>query len=175
MPNGNYVPMAFGPLGRGWEPRWRLAGTYDQNWIDNTFPFLPPDFDENYYQSAPVDQQMPYPLGGEPVSLQNLTPAGQTRFALPEIEVPVVIFYRNGTSAKQQAVIDTIVLEPDEGLFTLTWRTAILLKRNIFEIPQVLIGKKSKGWWRARNLGKVHYPSLGHMVRDKQVQAAEES
>ncbi len=44
--------MALGPVGRGWEPRYKLAGTYDQNWIDNVFPFLPSDFEDAYFQSG---------------------------------------------------------------------------------------------------------------------------
>ena len=44
-PGGRYRPMAFGPIGRGWPSRIGHAGTYDQNWIDNVFPFLPDDFD----------------------------------------------------------------------------------------------------------------------------------
>jgi hypothetical protein len=174
MPNGNYAPMAFGPLGRGWDPRRQLAGTYDQNWIDNCFPFLPADFDVAYYQAAPKDQQMPYPKGGERVFLENLTPQGQTHFTLPEMEVPVVFFYKNGENLKQKATIDTIVLEPDDGLFTLTWRATIPLKKNIFEMAQVLVGRKSRGWWRARELGKTYYPSLEHMVRDRKTESTEE-
>ncbi|MET0068546.1 MAG: DUF2169 domain-containing protein [Candidatus Thiodiazotropha sp.] len=174
MPNGNYSPMAFGPLGRGWNPRLQLAGTYDQDWIDNTFPFLPSDFNVAYYQAAPADQQMPYPKGGERVFLENLTAQGQTAFTLPEIDVPVVFFYKNGENLKQKAMIDTIVVEPDEGLFTMTWRATIQLKKNIFEISQVLVGRKSRGWWRARELGKTYYPSLQHMARDKKTESAEE-
>ena len=67
--------------------RRQLAGTYDQEWIDNNFPFLPPDFKEAYYQAAPADQQIPYLQGGERVFLENLTPAGQTSFDLPQIEI----------------------------------------------------------------------------------------
>src|SRR5690606_19953794 len=56
-PKGNYKPMSFGCMGRGWPERVQYAGTYDQNWIDNIFPFLPDDFDLRYYQAAPQDQQ----------------------------------------------------------------------------------------------------------------------
>ncbi|MCG7917072.1 MAG: hypothetical protein B6D70_14145 [gamma proteobacterium symbiont of Stewartia floridana] len=168
MPNGTYAPMAFGPLGRGWDPRRELAGTYDQEWIDNNFPFLPPDFKEAYYQAAPVDQQIPYLQGGERVFLENLTPEGQTTFDLPQIEMPVVFFYKNGEQLQQRAVIDTLVLEPDEGVFTLTWRVALPLKKSMFEISQVLAGRKPRGWWRARRLGKTYYPSLADLVADKQ-------
>lgn len=64
-PKGNYRPMAFGPVGRAWQPRVKLAGTYDQHWLDNVSPFLPADFDERYFQSAPADQQTKYLRGGK--------------------------------------------------------------------------------------------------------------
>src|SRR5262249_45980580 len=59
-PNGTYRPMAFGPVGRAWQPRPKWAGTYDQKWKDETYPFLPADFDERYFQAAPDDQQTDY-------------------------------------------------------------------------------------------------------------------
>ena len=44
--------MALGPLTRSVPRRLKYGGTYDQNWEDNIFPFLPPDFDERYYQQV---------------------------------------------------------------------------------------------------------------------------
>ncbi|MBV2094420.1 MAG: DUF2169 domain-containing protein [Candidatus Thiodiazotropha sp. (ex Codakia orbicularis)] len=173
MPNGNYTPVSFGPLGRGWEPRLKLAGTYDKNWRDNIYPLPPPDFDSAYFQAAPVDQQIPYPKGGERVFLENLTPEGHTGFTLPAIDVPIVFFYKRGESVKKNAVLDTIILEPDQGLFTVTWRSFIPLREHILEIPQVLIGRKSRGWWRAREMGKTYYPSLQHLAREKRITSAE--
>ena len=46
----------------------KVAGTYDQKWLDEKFPFLPEDFDKRYFQSAPEDQQTDTLEGGEPVS-----------------------------------------------------------------------------------------------------------
>ncbi|HTV78594.1 MAG TPA: DUF2169 domain-containing protein, partial [Steroidobacteraceae bacterium] len=77
QPDGSYRPMSFGPVGRHWDPRRAFAGTYDQAWLDHRFPFLPADFDEQYYQSAPLDQQLPRPLGEQTVRLMNLTPEGR--------------------------------------------------------------------------------------------------
>lgn len=173
MPNGNYAPMSFGPVGRGWMPRQRYAGTYDDEWQENGFPFLPSDFNEAYYQAAPEDQQIPYLQGGERVFLENLTPEGQTSFDLPQIEMPVVFFYKNGEQNRQQAVIDTLVLEPDEGVFTLTWRAMVPLRKNIFELTQVLVGRKTRAWWRARELGKIYYPSLAHLSRNAATESEE--
>lgn len=141
VPNGKYRPMAFGPIGRGWTDRLQYAGTYDQDWIDNTFPFLPADFNELYYQAASADQRIPYPQGGEEVVMVNLTPEGRTAFNLPTIDVPVVFFRKKGERHETRAVIDTIVIEADHGIFTITWRASLPLKKNIFEISQVLAGK----------------------------------
>ena len=172
-PRGPYWPMAFGPIGRGWEPRYKLAGTYDQNWVDKVFPFLPADFDEAYYQAAPADQQMAYPKGGEEVRLVNLTPDGRTGFRLPRREVPVVFFLKDGGREEQQAVIDTLVIEPDEDRFTMTWRASHPLKRNMFEVVQVVVGQMSRAWWRARDMGKTYHPGLGALVRAKRAEEEE--
>jgi len=166
-PRGSYRPMAFGSIGRAWQPRPKLAGTYDQNWLDNIFPFLPPDFDPRYYQAAPEDQQIDYPRGGEEIVLQNLTPNGYVAFQLPAIDVPIVYYRKNAENEETQAVIDTIVLEPDLGRFTMTWRSSLPLRRNIFEIEQVLAGQMPRSWHRARELGKTYYPSLSAMVADR--------
>ena len=166
-PWGNYKPMGFGPIGRNWVPRYPFAGTYDQNWLDNVFPFLPKDFDERYYQAAPADQQIDYPRGGEEVQLLNLTPQGRARFLLPTVEVPVVFFRKREEPERRQAVLDTIVIEPELGRVLLTWRASVPLKRNMFEVTEVLVGEMSRAWWRARELGKTYYPSIGAMVRSR--------
>jgi hypothetical protein len=166
-PRGTYRPMAFGPIARAWQPRVKLAGTYDQHWLDEIFPFLPPDFDERYYQAAPPEQQIEYPHGGEEVVLENLTPGGRLEFNLPTVRVPVVFYLREGDTVEKEAVIDTIVLEPDLGRFLMTWRASLPLRRNMFEVEQVLVGEMPRSWHRARELGKTYYPSLGAMVAAK--------
>lgn len=159
-PDDDYRPMAFGPVGRGWPERSRYAGTYDQHWTDEVFPFLPDDFDERYYQSAPEDQQCDYLIGGETVQLVNLTPSGNLSFQIPSVEVPVVFFRTREDDVHTRAVADTLIIEPDEGIFSIVWRTHLPLIRNIFEVSQVLVGTKSRAWWRARTMGKTYYPSL---------------
>ena len=118
-------------------------------------------FDERYDQAAPADQQIDYPRGGEEVQLLNLTPEGRTRFFLPTIDMPVVFFRKNEEPLYQQAALDTIVIEPDLGRVLLTWRASVPLKRNMFEMTQVLVGQMSRAWWRARELGKTYSPSIG--------------
>lgn len=154
--DSDYRPMSLGAIGRGWEPRYRYAGTYDQNWLDNVFPFLPADFDEQYYQAAPLDQQINGPLGGQEVTLLNLTPDGRRSFVIPSFDAPVNVFPKKGEREDLKATLDTIVLEPDQERLTMTWRVARPLKRNMFEIAQVLVGKKGKEWWQQRE--EVTFP-----------------
>jgi len=147
---GNYRPMSFGVIGRHWEPRYRYAGTYDQKWLDNEFPFLPADFDEQYYQAAPLDQQLPVPLGEQRVRLVNLIADGERTFVMPHFEAPLHVFPKKGEREDLTAFMDTIVLEPDQQRVTMTWRAARPLKKNMFEIAQVLVGKKGREWWQQR-------------------------
>lgn len=166
-PDGQYKPMSLGPLGRSWSDRSRFAGTYDEQWLEDTFPLLPADFDDRYYQSAPLDQQIPYPQGGELVKLLNLTPDGKRQFSLPEIDVPVCYFAKRGEPHQTMATLDTLVIEPDKERFTLTWRSSRALQRDLFEIPEILAGSASRGWWRARKLGKDFHPGLHSLIRQK--------
>ncbi|HET6470117.1 MAG TPA: DUF2169 domain-containing protein, partial [Geminicoccaceae bacterium] len=129
VPWGRHRPMGLGPLGRGWQPRLAWAGTYDQHWLDNVFPFLPPDFDDRYHQAAPEDQQIEHPVGGEEVTLVNLTPEGRTAFRLPQVEVPVVFFRKEGGREETAAKLDTILIEPNLERLMLTWRASLPLRR----------------------------------------------
>ncbi|QQZ39898.1 DUF2169 domain-containing protein [Pseudomonas sp. SK3(2021)] len=166
-PSGDFRPMALGPIGRGWPQRARFAGTYDEAWLADCFPFLPADFDQRYFQAAPEDQQTHYLRGGEDVLLLNLTPQERAGFRIPDMQVPVTFFLKKGGHETVQAVIDTLLIDTDALQVQLTWRVSRPLRRNLFEIAQVLVGTMSTGWWRARELGKDYYPSLSALVKAK--------
>lgn len=148
FPTDACQPVAFGPLGRGWPQRARFAGTYDQRWLDDVFPFLPADFDERYYQAAPEDQQMPIPHGPLTVELGGFTPDGLRAFVLPHFEAPVSIVTRQGEREHHKGLLDTIVLEPDAERLTLTWRVTRPLRKSIFEIARVQVGVVGHERWQ---------------------------
>jgi hypothetical protein len=160
-PTERYTPMAFGPVGRAWQQRACYGGTYDQRWLDDTFPFLPQDFDERYYQAAPLDQQMPIPVAPLEVSLLNFTPDGLRRFTLPHFEAPVQILLRDGTSQDHLAQLDTIMFEPDHERFSLTWRASQPLKRGMHEVAQVLVGRRGGSRWPLPEPRPVPIPVVG--------------
>jgi hypothetical protein len=141
FPSDKYKPMALGPLGRGWPQRARFAGTYDQQWLDHVFPFLPKDFDERYYQAAPEDQQVPLPKGPMEVVLSGFTADGVRQFVLPHFEAPVHVAPKRGKGEDFVATLDTIAFEPDLERISMSWRMAWPLKKSMHEIEQVLVGR----------------------------------
>lgn len=162
---GTYAPMAFTPVGRNWRPRRDFAGTYDERWIETTAPLWPADFDDRYFQSAPADQTIPYPAGGEDVVLVNLTPDGRRAFALPRLRMPVTFIFHRGRDTTHEGRLDTIVLEPDLGRFTLAWRVVLPLARSVFDVKQTIVGEQSAAWHRARRFpGKTYYHNLAALV-----------
>lgn len=166
---GNYKPMSFGPIGRNFASRIPFAGTYDQQWLDNLSPFWPDDFDYRYFQAAPQDQQIPYPKGGETVILGNLTPSGITKFQVPQISIPVIFIPYRGEDILQEAVADTLLIEPDQNRFMLTWRVPLPLRKNCFELRQTLVGEMPKSWHRERRAaakGKNYYKGISEYIKN---------
>jgi hypothetical protein len=170
VPWGEYEPKSLGPVHRSWQPRLALAGTYDQRWLDEVFPFLPADFNVRHFQSAPEDQQIDPPAGGEEVVLLNLTPAGRVQFRLPRrIDVPVTFFFRDDPPAVMRSTLDTVSLQPDSSQVCMVWRCTRPLQRDVFEVIQAVAGHLSSAWWRAHRLSKTYYPGLGSFVRQQRI------
>lgn len=165
-PAGKYVPMALSPVGRNWLPRRLYAGTYDQTWLETTAPLWPQDFDERYFQAAPLDQTMPFPRGILDVHLRHLTPDGERRFQLPVPPMPMVFIPYKGRDAQREASLDTIVIEPDQERFTLTWRAVLPLGKSVFDVKETVVGEMPRKWHMVRRFpGKIWYPSLADAVR----------
>lgn len=157
-PLGDYIPMSFGPIARNAPERIQYAGTYDKQWEQQKAPFLPEDFDERFYQSALQSQQIPFIQGGELVELYNLVAEGPVKFNLPSERLNMHIVYRNGTRHDMQPVIDSLVLEPDQKRFSMTWRLMVPLKRNMKEVETMIVGQPSRAWEIARLKGKTYVP-----------------
>jgi hypothetical protein len=75
---------------------------------------------------------------------------------LPHFEAPIVIFPKRGDKEELTAHVDTVVIEPDHDRVTMSWRAARPLKKNMFEIAQILVGRKGTEWWQQRE--QVSFP-----------------
>jgi hypothetical protein len=166
--NGKYKPMSFGAMGRNFRTRAAYAGTYDQRWLDERVPWWPEDFDYRYFQCTPPDQQMPFPKGGEEVELENLTSAKLTRFRLPIRPMPILALPHDGDPVQLDAVIDTVLIEPDLERVMLTWRASLPMKKSCFDLKQVHIDRTLRQHREAiRDATKPHYANLEELVRSK--------
>lgn len=155
-PYGTYRPAAFGPIGRGWPQRLKYGGTYDQNWIDHIFPFLPPDFDERYYQSAPEDQQIDPPAPLTEVVIVNLTPNRRETFRLPRTDLPITVFRRRDIVFEKTVRPDTLIFDTEARVFSMVWRIDVPILRIITEFTEAWIGAPTRAMERAQATGKTY-------------------
>lgn len=144
----------LGAIPRHWPARLQYAGTMDERWRREVFPFLPEDFDERFHQAAPEDQQIEFPRGGERVRLINLlADQPELEFRLPSLEMPVRVLRRDFSAEHVQAHADTLFFETEERRFSVVWRTQLPVLRHISEFDLVAVGKVAPEWWRQRSLG----------------------
>jgi hypothetical protein len=170
---GRFRPMALGPVGRNFVPRYKFAGTYDKKWLEEEAPIWPADFSYEYFQCAPRDQQVPFLQGGEQVEMINLTSGGHLSFSVPSRRIPVTCILHNHADVQTECVCDTFFLEPDLDRFSLTWRASIPLRKNLFELKQVIVGELPFSWHskrRAEQVGKTYYASLAEAVANRRPQ-----
>lgn len=110
---------AFGPVPDHWPWRLRHAGTYDKHWFDHVRPLLPQDVDDRSWRIAPPAQQLNSPLlGGEPVSMVNLTRPGfctqsRLQFELPRLRLGFETRFYDGSVEHGRSAIYTVILEPE--------------------------------------------------------------
>lgn len=135
--------LSFSPVGRSWQPRLQLAGTFDDAWRAQRFPLLPEDFDPLHWQAAPADQQLEALSPGLPVELWNLTPDGRCAFELPTLALQVRCTRAGrqsssaGTTSTHTLRADTLLIEPENGRFSLSWRMHWPLLRSLGEIVRL--------------------------------------
>jgi hypothetical protein len=130
-------PAGFAPISAHWEPRRSYAGTYDEEWQKHRAPYLPQDFDPRFLQLAPPGLVAPeYLKGGEPVELRGVTRSGILRFRLPKATFK--ISYRvDGSSEERPAQLDTILIEPEQLRFILTWRSVFPCDKRALRVSEI--------------------------------------
>lgn len=156
-------PVGFGTLGRNWQPRIEYAGTYDDGWLKDKFPFLPDDFDTRYFQAAPADQQLDYLQGGEEVACTNMTPDGLLKFTIPKMDVPLLFRFRD-REVEVKPNLDTLIIEPDERRFILLWRANVPIGRKLNTLREVLVGVQPEAETPKHRNGKRYFKSLSEFI-----------
>jgi hypothetical protein len=132
------APGGLGVVGRAWQPRLKLAGTYDDAWLESRHPGLPDDFDFGHWNGAHPMLQVPHLKGNESLVLVNLVHSrhpqaradsqGNTRlvFRLPG-HLPMGWAYTGETLKFAPLLLDTlhVDLTAEEPRVALTWRATV--------------------------------------------------
>lgn len=120
-----YQPAGFGIFGRSWQPRIAKAGTYDQQWLEHRHPYLPEDFDFAYWNAAPGDQQLENLPSGCTLTLSGFSSQGIMTLSLANHEALVLLRLTDGRLIPQRMKPDTLILNLDKKLITITWRITL--------------------------------------------------
>jgi hypothetical protein len=158
LPSDKPAPIGLGVIGRGWQPRIGFAGTYDDAWLADTFPFLPKDFNERYFQSAPEDQQLDALRGDEMFACINMSEAQRFTVLAPGFEVPVRFHFDDRTESSV-ARTDTLILEPEAARIIVVGRARVRLGRKLNALREIAVGRPK----RTVSPGKPRYRSLSEL------------
>jgi hypothetical protein len=149
------APVGFGPVAPHWQPRVGLAGTYDESWNNNRRPLPPEDFSPHYFNLAPADQQVDAYQPGEELRLFTVPPVLAVRICLPVLQVPVTVVTADDVN-DEVAVVDTIILEPEERRLSLLARACTELGEDPMSLGPIIVGETTAGMRKAIENGKAY-------------------
>ncbi len=124
------TPASLGRVDILWPQRMSLAGTYDEEYINNIMPGLPNDIDWQYFNDAAPDQWLPsYFKGDELYTISNMHPKHQEfKGQLPPIYGRGFVNQRIGDEVVFKEVptkLDTLWLFPNEAMGVMIYRGTI--------------------------------------------------
>lgn len=132
-------PWGLGFIARHWLPRKTFTGSYDSDWERNRKPLLPRDFEDRAHNAASYGLAAEqYLEGGEVVKLTNLSQAGPLSFSLPKYGISIESHIKNQSNYRQ-AILDTVVIEPDDKRVCMTWRTSFQVHWNLSMISWIKV------------------------------------
>jgi hypothetical protein len=131
---GPFVPIGCAPLGRNFEPRRKMMGTYDNAWLDSVYPARPADYREEHENCAPPDFVFREPLrGGEPVTAVGVRADGPLAFILPKRRI-LIEAQIDGVVIERRPHLDTVIVDSDALVLELIWRA-------LFRCPPKMRGR----------------------------------
>jgi len=123
-------PIGFGPLAPSWPERKEKIDTREGDWdpkVWHTKP-LAPWVDASFFHVAPTDQHVDRLTGDERIQLEHLHPEYH-RFStrLAPTHPHAVVHKAGNTSMDVDLRCDTLVIDTDRRVCTLTWRGSVPL------------------------------------------------
>lgn len=123
-------PAGFGPLCRQWRARAAKTGTYDENWLEQRWPWYAEDLDWSFFNAAPPEQQLSgYLRGDETIHLQNLhREHADFRCRLPGLRIRGFVERRRSSDDPESGLeelqmrLDTLWVDAEQERLVLIWR-----------------------------------------------------
>jgi len=138
-PDDRPHPVGFGFIAPTWKPRIDYVGTYDENWQKSRAPYLPENFSSQFFNAASTNLVCnEYLKGGEVVVLVGVCFAGSAKFKLPET-VPKCSVAISERIEQLEVNLETLMFEPDQQRFSMTWRAALTCDKEVLKIQAVLV------------------------------------
>lgn len=123
-------PIGYGPIAASWSSRRDRLGRHAGTWSHTQWHRreLPDDVDPAYFNAAPQDQQLDELRDDERIVLENLHPEhARVVTNLPGTH-PRAFVEKPGEAPRDLVLIaDTLWIDTDRGLCTLTWRGQVSL------------------------------------------------
>jgi len=131
-------PAGFAPLDMLWPQRMKKAGTYDERWLRERWPYFPRDMNYEYFNAAQEDQFIEgFFQAGESIEIRNMHPD----FPLIQSRIPRIrprCFVTKRTSLKAGSENDLIFQEVTTRIDTVwlfpTVLRAVVVHRGTTEI-----------------------------------------
>ncbi|MBK8258633.1 MAG: DUF2169 domain-containing protein [Polyangiaceae bacterium] len=140
--NDPWVPAGFGPIAPMWPSRWQKLGRHATRyqtdaWNDSP---LPDDVDPSYFNAAPEDQRPGEIRDTERIVLENLHPDHPRLVTnLPGIRPVAFVDVPGQTPQRVRMECDTLWIDTDRSLCTLTWRGPVALNSAV-QSGRVVVG-----------------------------------
>ena len=126
-----FVPVGFGPVASSWRLRTDKLGSRAEGWSDETWTQIPldGDFDGEFFQGAPPDQQLDTLHDDADIVLEYLHP-DHPRLAtkLPGLHPRAFVDVAGSPAHDLVMTADTLWIDTDRAICTLTWRGQVAVE-----------------------------------------------
>jgi hypothetical protein len=132
-------PVGFGFVSPHWQPRMAFGGTYDEAWSKTRKPLLAQDFDRRFFNAGSPGLVTPGHLrGDEPVAIVGASPEKWVTFKLPARATPLCLVETRARKRVALALqLDTVVIDMDLRLMTLTWRGHLSARNGMHDVRSI--------------------------------------
>ena len=140
-------PVGYGPIAPAWPSRRERLGRQASSWSParwNEHP-LPEDMDPGFFNAAPRDQQVEALRDNERLVLEHLHPQHPRLVtSLPGIHPRAFADRPGGAPHEVAMTCDTLWIDTDRGLCTLTWRGQLHME-SATDPGRILVAMETPG------------------------------